>query len=103
MVSRFLLLALTLVGCATPYKSFGINIKGYGGYEDEQIGDNKWMTTYHANRSNSLSQTRSFAYRRVREVCGKENFQILSQEADWDGATGYKAITVIYSCGGESH
>ncbi len=59
------MLALTLVGCGTPYQPMGVR----GGYEDHPIGNGIIAIHVRGNGYTSAGTVLEYAYRRAGEVC----------------------------------
>jgi hypothetical protein len=62
---RRVVLALTLVGCGTPYQPMGVR----GGYEDHPIGKGIIAIHVRGNGYTSAGTVLEYAYRRAGEVC----------------------------------
>lgn len=91
-----LALFLTLLGCASPYKPFGSETV-WGGYEEEDLGQGKYLVTYHGNNMTAPDTVRSRAYRRAGEVCDARGYDILVAEAR-PGAGQSKSYSLTVAC-----
>jgi hypothetical protein len=61
----FGLVGLGLVACATPYQSRGFR----GGYDEKQLGPDRYMITVKVNSYTSRSTAVEYSYRRAAELC----------------------------------
>jgi len=96
---KILLLFPLFVACATTYGPYGHEAV-YGGYQEEKIGENKYLVSFHSNNMTGLGTTRSYAYKRVREYCrelNKDDFRII-KDTDYQGAGDSKVVTITFSC-----
>ena len=77
---------LCLTGCATPYQAKSAGILR-GGYQDQDMGDGKFIVAYDGNGYTSSASVRMFAVRRAKELCtqsGFRTFTILNGDAGAD-------------------
>lgn len=81
--ARVLIGLLTLASCAgeeseapTPYAPYG----ELGGYQDQNLGGNRWLVSFRGNAYTSVETATSYVYRRASEVCGGD-FDVVSEES----------------------
>ncbi|MEM7375235.1 MAG: hypothetical protein AAF587_41960 [Bacteroidota bacterium] len=76
----FIVLAIALIGCSTPYQSSGI----MGGYEQTRLGQNIFQVRFQGNGYSSHGRTSQFMLRRCAELTlehGKQYFTLgISQQ-----------------------
>jgi hypothetical protein len=90
---KLLLATLLLTGCVTTtYKPFGSG-GPYGGYQDQKIGQDKYIVSYDGNNWDDPGTIKEFAYRRVREVC-EGDYEVLSTDTNRRPAAFTYEITV---------
>ncbi len=62
--------SLFLTSCATGYHPRNLA----GGYEEQEIGTDRWMVSFHGNGHTSGATVKAYALRRVLEICEEEGF-----------------------------
>lgn len=73
-------LVIFLAGCATSYQERGLS----GGYENQEIGPNKYQIVFRGNGFTSPTTVHGYALRRANELCASKGFeeaQILSDNS----------------------
>ena len=73
---RWLVIGIALVGCATPYQPKGL----LGGYEDYEVEATPGVhyVSFEGNTSTDDAVVYRYWKQRVREVCGGEEWEVLS-------------------------
>lgn len=72
-------MALTLLGCATPYQSMGFS----GGYSSSALDDDTYLVTVKVNAFTDASTAYSYFHRRAAEICtyrGFKSYQVLDSD-----------------------
>jgi hypothetical protein len=73
------ILAILLVGCATPYQPF--ELFGRGGYSDKRISDNIYQVAYYGNGATNMETLNSLLLYRTAEITldkGFDYFEVLN-------------------------
>lgn len=73
------ILAIALVGCATPYQPF--ELFGRGGYSDKQISEDKYQVAYYGNGATNMQTLNSLLLYRTAEITlekGFDYFEVLN-------------------------
>jgi len=73
------ILAVMLVGCATPYQPF--ELFGRGGYSDKRISENIYQVAYYANAATNMQTLNSLLLYRTAEITldqGFDYFEVLN-------------------------
>ena len=92
-----LLFAFSVLGCATGYQPEGFS----GGYDEQKVGDNKYLVSFSGNGFTSGSEVQRGAFRRAEELCMEKNynsFEMISK----DGSTSQSTTPTTVSCYGNS-
>lgn len=66
-----IIIALILIGCATPYQQKGIR----GGYSDQPMGEGQFFVTVEGNGYTSKSTTIMYLNRRAMELCTQSGYR----------------------------
>lgn len=66
----FVLLAVVLVGCATPYQEYGSR----GGYHDFRFEDDRYYIAFLGNGYTSLAETEKLARYRAAQIADREGY-----------------------------
>jgi hypothetical protein len=83
----FLVFALLLAGCATPYQANGFR----GGYKDVHIQDNIYYVTFFGNAWIDTGTAVQYFHRRAKELCAQKGFGSYRTLSEKD-ASQYLAI-----------
>lgn len=67
---KFIALLLLLTSCVTPYQPKGFR----GGYEEVEVGTNKYMVSFTGNGNTSAITVQQYGLRRARELCNEKGF-----------------------------
>lgn len=70
---------LSLLGCATGYKKYGLT----GGYKEMLIGEKQYELTYQGNATTSHTTVEQYWHRRAKELCnnGEYDFKFTDTKA----------------------
>ncbi len=71
---------LFLAGCMTPYQSMGLA----GGYEDQSLGDDKYMIIVKVNGFTDASTAYKYFHRRAQEIVeenGYKRYEVIEMES----------------------
>jgi hypothetical protein len=75
----YILLTLSLVGCATPYQPF--ELFGRGGYQDQRISEDMYEVAYYGNHVTSMQTLNALLLYRSAELtldCGYDYFEVIN-------------------------
>ena len=72
VVLIFLLIGLS--GCANGYKKYGVGTAHQVGYDEFEIGKNKYKVTYTGSVTNTHQEVMKYTYQRAKELCKEKGF-----------------------------
>jgi hypothetical protein len=75
-----MVLAMVLVGCATPYQPF--EMFGRGGYSDKKVADDTYQVTYYGNGGTNLQTLNSLLLYRTAEITLDQGFDYFAVLGD---------------------
>ena len=91
------LVALILVGCATPYQQTGLT----GGFSETQLDSNVWTVTFKGNGYTSRERATDFNLLRCADLCLDNGFKyfVIVEGKEYSNEGSYTTPTSSYTTG----